>query len=313
MSNLNPGILDGLRRTGLRLRKLVIQSASGIALVISRDGSTTTPGAMWFTPGAGHAAALSMLNQTSGVTFALMPEVANAPGGVSALGGFGGAWVVAGATSGLAVSIFQVANSDGTQELRIQDNGVVDTQYNTLDDGSGNAAVAGALTVGSGVADAEQFTALSSSYTLTASGSAQKLFNATTNGALTVAASTSYFFECVLSITGLSSSSHTIDFGFGGTATFTSAAYEALTATAAGGAASLFSVSAATATAVTAAGTGTVLQAAIKGVIRVNGGGTVIPQITQVTANAAAAVGANSYFRAWPVGSDTIASAGNWS
>lgn len=143
MSNLNPGILDGLRRTALRLRKLVIQSASGAGLVISRDGSTTSPGAMWFTPGAGHAAALSMLNQTSGVTFALMPEVANAPGGVSALGGYGGAWVVAGPSSGLAVSIFQVANSDGTQELRIQDNGVVDTQNNTLDDGSGNASFTG--------------------------------------------------------------------------------------------------------------------------------------------------------------------------
>lgn len=172
MSNLNGGILDGLRRTGLRLRKLVIQSASGIALVISQDGSTTTPGAMWFTPGAGHSAAFSMLNQTSGTVFALMPEVANAPGGVAALGGFGSAWVVAGATSGTAVSVFQVANSDGTQELRVQDNGVVETQNNTVDDGSGNASFTGVTAHEGGTDTSAGATASAPTFT---TGTAQQL------------------------------------------------------------------------------------------------------------------------------------------
>src|SRR3984957_8675363 len=143
-----------------------------------------------------------------------------------------------------------------------------------------------------GVGLTEQFACLASSYTLANSTSAQKLFNASASGALTVPSSVLFFFEAVLSITGLSGSAHTIDFGFGGTATYTSVSYEAQTATAAGGAASLFSVATASATAITASTTGTVLQAVIRGAFRVNAGGTVIPQITQATAATAASVGA---------------------
>lgn len=163
------------------------------------------------------------------------------------------------------------------------------------------------------VVDAEQLACLSASYTLTNSTSAQKLFNATANGALTVLGSTTYEFECLLDITGLSGSAHVISFGFGGTATFTSAMYLASTSTSSGGAASLFAATAATATAVTASNTGTVLLAVIRGTLRVNAAGTIIPQVTQGTASAAAVVAAGSQFRAWPVGSNTVASVGNWS
>jgi hypothetical protein len=206
VSNLNAGILDGLRRTGLKLRKLVIQSAAGPALVVSRDGSTTAPGAMWFVPGSGHAAGLFMLDQASGVTFALMPEVANAPGGVPALGGFGSAWVVAGATSGLAVSVFQVANSDGTQELRVQDNGVVETQNNTLDDGSGNASFTGVAALEGGTDTSAGATASTPTFV---SGTALQL-STTRDVMLYIAVKTAASQTVALSIGSTSSATTTL-------------------------------------------------------------------------------------------------------
>jgi hypothetical protein len=49
------------------------------------------------------------------------------------------------------------------------------------------------------------------------------------------------------------------------------------------------------------------------GIIRTNAAGTIIPQITMGTNAAAAIVGVNSWFRLTPVGSDSVARAGNWS
>lgn len=159
----------------------------------------------------------------------------------------------------------------------------------------------------------EQIEILSGTRTFTNNTSAQAIFNATANGALTVAASTTYQFECLLDITGLSSSSHTLNFGLAGTATFTNIMYEALTATASGGASSLFAVTTNSATAIVASTTGTVLLALIKGTMRINAGGTIIPQLTQVTASTAAVVAINSYFKAWPIGSGSVTNVGNWS
>jgi hypothetical protein len=162
---------------------------------------------------------------------------------------------------------------------------------------------------------AEQFQCLSGTRTFTSNTSAQAIFNATANGALTVQGTTTYFFECLLDITGLSSSAHTVNFGLaaGGGASVTSVMYDAITATAAGGAASSFIVTSASATAVTASNTGTVLQAMIRGTLRINAGGTITPQITQVTASAAAVVAVNSHFRLWPAGSNTVTNVGDWS
>jgi hypothetical protein len=162
----------------------------------------------------------------------------------------------------------------------------------------------------------EQFQSLGAAYTLTSATTAQKLLNATANGALAIKGSTTFFFECVFSITGLSASAHTVSFGFGGTATYTSCAWQALTTAAGtGGAAALYSATSNAATAITAAGiTTTTLQAVIKGVVRINATGTLIPQITNATNGIAAVVAANSYFRIAPVGSDGLNSAGfgNW-
>jgi hypothetical protein len=68
----------------------------------------------------------------------------------------------------------------------------------------------------------------------------------------------------------------------------------------------------ATARSLVAANTNTTGQARISGLLRVNGGGTVIPQVSLGIA-AAAVVGVNAYFRIVPVGSNTVLSVGNWS
>lgn len=84
-----------------------------------------------------------LYNQATATYYALLPDVTVAPAGVPALGGFGDAWVVAGPTTNTGAAILQVSNNAGTQELRVQDNGLVETADNTLDDGSGNASTAG--------------------------------------------------------------------------------------------------------------------------------------------------------------------------
>ncbi len=169
------------------------------------------------------------------------------------------------------------------------------------------------------VPDTEQFAALSGSYTLANSTAAQKLFNVAANGALNVQAATSYFFEAEFDITGLSASAHTISFGFGGTATVTSIKYvadrlDSSTAFTTAQAWTKQTVTSAAATALTAAGvTTTGFAAQLRGIIRINAAGTLIPQITQGTASAAAVVSANSWIRFTPVGSSTVANVGNWS
>lgn len=165
------------------------------------------------------------------------------------------------------------------------------------------------------VLDGEQFITLTNTYTLANNTNLQQLFNAPVNGQLTLAANTAYFFECCFSITGLSSSSHTIGFGFGGTATLTRQRWEAIIlaagalGTVAAAQCSLQTATAAITTAVTSTG----LLAKVFGKIVVGTGGTIIPSIQQNTASTAGVVGIDSYFRIWPVGLDSVQSVGNWS
>jgi len=164
--------------------------------------------------------------------------------------------------------------------------------------------------------NAEQIEVLSGNYTLANDTSAHPLFNATAAGAVTLLASTSYEFEMMVAASGFSASSHTLNLTFAGTATYTSIGYfyDAQTgSTLAGPTATLSGfVAVATATAVVAATTTTGLVLRVRGIMRVNAGGTVIPQLTQVTASAAAIVQANSYFRCWPIGSNTVTNVGAW-
>jgi hypothetical protein len=163
------------------------------------------------------------------------------------------------------------------------------------------------------IVDTEQIQILSGTYTLANNTNPQALLNATAAGALTVQASTAYLFECVAEITGLSSSSHTISFGLGGSAGFTSIFYEAITGSSSGGNGAMFPVATAAATAVTGSVTVTTFQAVIKGIMRISTGGTIVPQVTQNTASAAATVAAGTYFRAWPIGAGSVTSVGDWS
>jgi len=170
-----------------------------------------------------------------------------------------------------------------------------------------------------GVVSSEQFCCTTSTLTLGNNITLQKVFNSSTNGALTVNAATTYFFECSLNLSSMSATSGNMGFSIGGagTATFTSAAWHAVgldattqtTAAAVGGIWS--SASAQTGNIVTA-GTGTAVSVLIKGIFRINAGGTIIPSI-QLTTAAAAVVGVNSWFKCYPVGTNTVTTVGNWS
>lgn len=169
------------------------------------------------------------------------------------------------------------------------------------------------------VVTTEQFISLTATYTLTSTTAAQKIFNTPTNGTLTVAASTSYFFECMLSLSSMSATSGNFAFQVlgAGTATMTSVAWMAMgadattlsTATAFSGS---FNATSSGAGDVVTAATNTGAMVLVKGIFRVNAGGTIIPSVALTTA-AAAVVGVNSYFRCYPIGTNTVQSVGNWS
>lgn len=165
------------------------------------------------------------------------------------------------------------------------------------------------------VNDVEQFITLTSAYTLANQTAAQKLFNSSTNGAVTLVGSSTYFFECCFTLTGLNASSHSVGFALGGTATLTRQAWWADACQAALTTASTpqrtFNTAANT-TLVTASTT-TTCSVVIKGKVVVGTGGTLIPQVSQLTNAAAAIVGNDSYFRIWTVGSNTVQAVGNWS
>lgn len=164
------------------------------------------------------------------------------------------------------------------------------------------------------VINGEQFCLLTANYTLTSTTSGQKLFNASTNGAVTLAVGT-YFFDCNFEIASMSATSGALWWGLtAGTATIShifwsssgikntppSAAYLAGEA-----GVSVF-------TQVVAATTGTQAYVQIMGKVTITAAGTVIPQI-ELGVAAAASVLQGSYFRIWPVGSPSVTTVGNWS
>lgn len=168
------------------------------------------------------------------------------------------------------------------------------------------------------VVAAEQICVLTANYTLSNVNTAQKAFNCSTNGSVTLAASTSYYFEAQYLITNTGTTSHTWGVLLGGAATFTSVAYEARAHTSTGNvltATSDIYSTAATILVVTAASTSATENVTIglTGIMRVNAGGTVIPQVQLSAATGTAATMlANSYFKLYPIGSNTVATVGNW-
>ena len=171
-----------------------------------------------------------------------------------------------------------------------------------------------------GVVATEQFIALTANYTGADSASAQKVFDATTNGTVTLAASTTYMMEGVYYITrSAGTTSHTLStlFALGGT--LTSIAYTAETTSTTGnalGAVSRIYGTLASATVVTAASIEATenITVTIRGIVRTNAAGTFAPQIQYSAApGGAPTILANSFFKLTPIGNNTVTTVGNWS
>lgn len=164
-----------------------------------------------------------------------------------------------------------------------------------------------------------QIQVLSATYTLTSQTAAQKLLNATTNGAVTLAVGV-YEFECQFMLTNMSATSGTLGFALGGTATITQqwmahASRSGTTATTitSGSTNAVYQTNNTAAnTAITAASTNTTGSALIKGFIRVTVAGTVIPQVSMSVASAAV-VQTGAYFKITPISAtSTTTFVGNW-
>jgi hypothetical protein len=163
----------------------------------------------------------------------------------------------------------------------------------------------------------DQYILQQATYTLANNTSAQKLFGATTNGQITLVAGT-YEFDCQFLLSSMSGSSSTFAFALAGGATFnqywTSVAVKAAAGASVNaqithhtGASGVFPTNIATASTATAG------AARISGITVITVGGTLIPQIQQVTASTAAVVGVGSYFKIRALGGAAAASSGNWS
>lgn len=160
-------------------------------------------------------------------------------------------------------------------------------------------------------------TTTSTDFTGANSTSAQPIFN-TTEDVLTVQGATSYLMEACFHIHTTGTTSHGMSLLFGGTATLTSIGYDCLDvgpATEVFGSPVIGWVTVATATNVlNAVATATHSTIILEGIVRVNAGGTFIPQY-QWTTNAPGVAGvtlANSYFQMTPFGSNTAKAVGNW-
>lgn len=167
-------------------------------------------------------------------------------------------------------------------------------------------------------ADANYFCILDADYTLTSTTSAQKLFNKSTNGALTIPTGL-FWFECMFQITGMSSTSGNGVFQFGGTATLAnprllnSSGLDNTTQPtgAALGGAFVQGGTTFTTNTVTAA-TGTAVGILVTGIFACSSGGTLIPEFALTTA-AAAVVKSGSFFILNKIGASTDTTRGSWS
>jgi hypothetical protein len=139
------------------------------------------------------------------------------------------------------------------------------------------------------------------------------------SGAVAVAAATTYYFEGVLRLSrAAGTTSHTTGILFGGSATLTSIDYFGDAKT--GDANDLqssngFWASANTELTLKAASTSTTEQSMfrVRGILRVNAAGTLIPQFKYSAApGGAPTILRGSYFRMFPVGDNTVDAVGTW-
>lgn len=154
---------------------------------------------------------------------------------------------------------------------------------------------------------------LTATRNLTDVNTAQSVFGV----GLTVAAATTYEIDMLFSVSTTGATSNSLGIGFGGTATLTSIGYEAIVSqgTVSYGATPnqyLIQVAAnSTVTSAVASATYRIIRA--KGLVRVNGTGTFIPQLTYSAATGAVpVVAANSYIKMTPIGTNTVTTIGAW-
>ncbi len=173
-----------------------------------------------------------------------------------------------------------------------------------------------------GIVPSMHFLSLSADQTGQNVNTAQTWFPGGGATQITLPASTSYFFEGKLYLARTAgTTSHTTSFLFGGTATFTSINGICYATNSTGGVPVIVSpvntkIDVATATAVVGASTSSTENNVIEvsGIMRMNGAGTVIPQfIYSAAPGQAPTIKQNSYFRLFPIGSDTVLNVGNWS
>lgn len=171
---------------------------------------------------------------------------------------------------------------------------------------------------GSGSGATSAYGVLQANYTLTSATTAQKLFNWSTNGALSLAAGT-YRFSCSLLLTSMSTTSGSAKFDLkgAGSAVFGKMSMQDF------GSRGTVAVGGTTATSGTAsdvpasggvlatAATSAALRASIHGTFEITTAGTIIPSIALDVA-AAAVINAGSYFECIYLG-PTAALGGSWS
>lgn len=169
-------------------------------------------------------------------------------------------------------------------------------------------------------------TSLSADYSLSDVNTAQKAFNSSTNGAITLPASSSYLLEFSYVITNTGTTSHTWGVLFGGTATLTSGILAVHGRSGITSAATLtadtsaYTTDLTTVLVCTAASTSSTEHVILsgQGIVRINGAGTFIPQVKMsAAANGGGAstekMLANSWLRLTPFGTNTAVTLGNWS
>jgi len=186
-----------------------------------------------------------------------------------------------------------------------------------------NGTVVGNSAASRGTLITEHFASRTGSKTLTSTTNFQSYLSGGTgglvNGTLGVRANTTYFFEAQVHITGMSGTSGNASFsllGVTGSAVISSARWNTFGTDASSGTASAVggttSNSAGSGGNIAIAGVGTILSALIKGSFRISTAGTICPSVGLTTAVSTAVVASDSYFKCYPVGTDTVIFQGDW-
>lgn len=184
------------------------------------------------------------------------------------------------------------------------------------DPGAGNVNVTGVFSANNVPVPARIFATVQGSPVALSNSAttAQNVFLAA-NDTLTVLGATTYRFRAVIQL-NTGGTSHTTAFGFGGSATITSCHYRAASTSSVADTLATPQarrVSTAAAAVLTAASTAVTTDVEIEGIIRINAGGTLIPQITfSAGPTGTCETAVDSFIEFLPIGSNVVVSAGAW-